>query len=269
MTREDGRPFRSELGWSTADRIVVRGKDLPSEILGRMTLGEFAFFELTGRTPTAEEAAVFDAIVIALVEHGLTPSTLATRLTYAGAPESLQGAVAAGISGLGSVIAGTMEGAARMLREALEARVPGEPLDVVAATTVASLLRDGRIVPGLGHAIHKPVDPRAVRLFALAEENGLAGDHVRLMQLIGAEAERASGKLLPVNVTGAIGAICCELGLDWRIVRGIAVIARTIGLVAHIAEELEAPLAWEVWRRTDEEATRDVREAADESQPTS
>ena len=119
-----------------------------------------------------------------------------------------------------------------MLTEALEARTPGEPLDVLAATTVATFLKAGRIVPGLGHAIHKPVDPRTVRLFALAEENGLAGDRVHLMQLIGSEAERAAGKVLPVNVTGAIGAICCELGLDWRIVRGIAVIARTIGLVA-------------------------------------
>jgi len=269
MTREEGRPFRSELGWSTADQIVVRGKDLPNEILGRMTLGEFAFFELTGHAPTASEGVMFDAIVISLVEHGLTPSAIATRLTYAGAPESLQGAVAAGISGLGTVIAGSMEGAARMLTEALEARTPGEPLDVLAATTVASFLKAGRIVPGLGHAIHKPVDPRTVRLFALAEENGVAGDHVRLMQLIGAEAERASGKVLPINVTGAIGAISCELGLDWKIVRGIAVIARTIGLVAHISEELEWPLAWELWRRTDEEATRDARQESDGGQPAS
>jgi citrate synthase len=237
----------------------VRGKSLPDEILGRMTLGEFTFFELTGRTPTAQEAIAFDAIVIALVEHGLTPSALVARLTYLGAPESLQSAVAAGISGLGTVFAGTMEGSARMLTEALAARAPAEPLEQVAAATVASYLDAGRIVPGIGHPIHKPLDPRAVRLFEIVEEQGLAGDHVRLMQLIGAEAERASGKVLPVNATGAIGAICCELGFPWQIVRGFAVMGRAIGLVAHIAEELENPLALEAWRRAEEESSRAER----------
>jgi citrate synthase len=240
----------------------VRGKSLPGEILGRMTLGEFTFFELTGRTPTPQEAVAFDAIVITLVEHGLTPSALAARLTYAGAPESLQSAVAAGIAGLGTVFAGTMEGAARMLYEGLAARAPDEPLEEVARATVAAHLDAGRILPGLGHPVHKPLDPRAVRLFEIAEEQGLAGDHVRLMQLIGAEAERASGKVLPVNATGAIAAICCELGFPWRIVRGFAVMARAIGLVAHIAEEIENPIALEAWRRTEDEASSELRPPA-------
>jgi citrate synthase len=222
-----------------------------------MTLGEFAFFELKGRPPSPQEAVVFDAIVIALVEHGLTPSALAARLTYAGAPESLQAAVAAGISGLGTVFAGTIEGASRMLYEAVEARAPDEPLDEVARRTVAAYA--GRIVPGIGHPVHKPLDPRATRLFQIATEQGLAGDYVRLMQLIGAEAERSSGKVLPVNATGAIGAIACELGFPWRIVRGFAVMARAIGLVAHIAEEIENPLALETWRRTEDEASSNVR----------
>lgn len=235
----------------------MRGKSLPNEILGRMTLGEFTFFELKGRTPSPQEAVVFDAIVIALVEHGLTPSALAARLTYAGAPESLQGAVAAGISGLGTVFAGTIEGASRMLYEAIEARGPDEPLEEVASRAVAGYA--GRIVPGIGHPIHKPLDPRATRLFEIASEQGIAGDHVRLMQLIGAEAERSTGKVLPVNATGAIGAISCELGFPWRIVRGFAVMARAIGLVAHIAEEIENPLALETWRRAEDEASSDVR----------
>ena len=246
------KPITSQLGWSTADRIVVRGRSLPDEILGHMSLGAFAFFELTGRDPDEAEGALFDAVVITLVEHGLTPSALVARLTYLGAPESLQGAVAAGLTGLGTVFAGTAEEAARMLDEALEAREPGRPLEEVARDVIAA--RSGEIIPGLGHPVHRRVDPRAVRLFELAELHGRAGDYVRLMQLIGAEAERTTGKMLPVNATGAIGAICCELGFPWRTVRGIAVMARAIGLVAHVGEEIENPIAFELWRRADEES---------------
>jgi citrate synthase len=245
-------PIRTDLGWSTADQVVVRGRSLPDEILGHMSLGTFAFFELTGRDPVADEAALFDAVVITLVEHGLTPSVLAARLTYLGAPESLQGAVAAGLAGLGSVFAGTAEGAARMLYEAIAARGVDVSLEELARDTVAA--RSGQIIPGLGHPVHKPVDPRAVRLFELARLHGRAGEYVQLMQLIGAEAEGATGRVLPVNATGAIGAICCELGFPWRMVRGIAVMARAIGLVAHLGEESEHPIAGELWRRAEEES---------------
>jgi citrate synthase len=246
-------PIRSELGWTSADEVLVRGRSLPGEILGHMSLGSFAFFELTGREPDADEAALFDAVVITLVEHGLTPSALTARLTYLGAPESLQGAVAAGLAGLGNVFAGTIEGAARMLTEALETRPGSATLQEVARFAVVA--RSGQIIPGLGHPIHKPIDPRTVRLFELARQHGRAGDYVQLMELIGAEAERSTGKVLPVNATGAIGAICCELGLPWRMTRGIAVIARAIGLVAHLGEELEHPIAEELWRRAEEESS--------------
>lgn len=245
-------PIHTDLGWSTADQVVVRGRSLPDEILGHMSLGNFAFFELTGRDPGADEAALFDAVVITLVEHGLTPSVLAARLTYLGAPESLQGAVAAGLAGLGSVFAGTAEGASRMLYEAIDARGVDVPLEELAHATVAA--RSGQIIPGLGHPVHKPVDPRAVRLFELARQHGQAGEYVQLMQLIGAEAEGATGRVLPVNATGAIGAICCELGFPWRTVRGLAVMARAIGLVAHLGEEIEHPIAGELWRRAERES---------------
>jgi citrate synthase len=247
-----GTRIHSELGWSSADQILVRGRSLPDEILGHMSLGTFAFFELTGREPDADEAALFDAVVITLVEHGLTPSALAARLTYLGAPESMQGAVAAGLAGLGTVFAGTIEGAAQMLTEALETRPGGTTLEEVARFTVVA--RSGQVIPGLGHPIHKPVDPRTVRLFELARQHRRAGDYVQLMELIGAEAERVTGRVLPVNATGAIGAICCELGFPWRMTRGIAVIARAIGLVAHVGEELENPIAGELWRRAEEES---------------
>jgi citrate synthase len=133
-----------------------------------------------------------------------------------------------------------------------------------AARAVVTAFRERReIIPGLGHPVHKPIDPRSVRLFALAEECGLAGDHVKLMREIASEAERASGKSLPINATGAVGAICCELGFKWEVIRGIGVMARAVGLVGHLMEEAERPMAQEIWLRVEEEASAHMRIGAE------
>lgn len=226
------KPIRSDLAWSTVDRIVVRGKDLPGEILGYLNLGDMAFLELTGRTPTAKESKLFNAMVVTLVEHGVTPSALAARLTYLGAPEAMQAAVAAGLLGLGSVFVGSMEGVARMLMEGKH---------------------DGKRIPGLGHPLHKPVDPRTVRLFEIARETGFYGKYCKRMEEIARE------KNLTLNATGAIGALACELSLDWRAVRGLGVMARAVGLVGHLLEEARQPMAMAVWERVEEEASRHLR----------
>lgn len=245
----------SDIAWSTADRISVRGLDLPSEILGHMNLGDLAFLQLTGRKATPEESRVFNAIVITLVEHGITPSAIAARMTYMGAPESLQAAVAAGLCGLGTVFVGSMEGASKMLYAALpqDKLDTGADLDAIALETVEKFRARRAIVPGLGHPVHKPVDPRTPRLFQIAAENGKSGDYVRLMQLIQKKAEAQSGRQLPINATGAIGAICCEFGFPQEIIRGFGVMARAIGLVGHILEETRDPMAYEIWQRTEEE----------------
>ena len=216
--------IRSDLGWSTADRITVLGKDLPGEILGKVDLGDMAFLELTRRLPNDKESRLFNAMVVTLVEHGITPSALAARLTYLGAPEAMQAAVAAGLSGLGSVFVGSMEGVARMLSENAD---------------VDQMKR----VPGLGHPLHKPVDPRTVRLFQIARETGFYGKYCERMEEIGRK------KNLVVNATGAIGALACELGLDWRAVKGLGVMARAIGLVGHLLEEARQPMAEAVWHQ--------------------
>ena len=262
MSRTPKPVIHSNIAYSTPDRIVVRGKDLPAEVLGHMNLGDFAFLQLTGRAATREQSAMFNAILITLVEHGMTPSAIAARMTYAGAPESLQAAVAAGLCGLGSVFVGSMEGACRMLSEALpdaQSGVEHADLERIARDTVAAYRARGASVPGLGHPLHKPIDPRTPRLFQLAAENGMSGAYVKLMQLIGAEAERVSGKPLPINATGAIGAICCEFDFPWRIVRGFGVMARAIGLVGHIMEEGEKPMAIEIWQRIEDEASAHLR----------
>src|SRR5207302_5971097 len=151
------KPLKSDLAWSTVDRIVVRGKDLPGEILGHLNLGDMAFLELTGRTPNANESKIFNAMVVTLVEHGVTPSALVARLTYLGAPEALQAAVAGGLLGLGSVFVGSMEGVARIVSDA-----------IATGKDARTVLAENKRMPGLGHPIHKPVDPRTVRLFQIA-----------------------------------------------------------------------------------------------------
>ncbi len=245
----------SDIGWSTADRIQVHGLDLPSEILGHINLGDMAFMQVTGRKPTAQESVVFNAIAVTLVEHGITPSAMVARLTYMGAPESLQAAVAAGLCGLGTVFVGSMEGASRMLYAALppDQAGRGADLDVIAQKVVADHRAARKIVSGLGHPVHKPIDPRTPRLFEIAAENGLSGDYIALMQKIQQEAEASSGKVLPINATGAIGAICCEFGFPQEIIRGFGVMARAIGLVGHILEETRNPMAFELWQRAEEE----------------
>lgn len=257
------KQLRSDIAWSTPEKIVVKGHDLCRDILGRMSLGDVAFLMLTDRLPSVAESAVFNAIAVTLVEHGMTPSAIATRMTIAGAPEAMQAAVAAGLCGLGSVFVGSMETAARMLQEALPDPKGAGDLDALAEATVARFAAAKRTVPGIGHHFHKPVDPRAPRLFEIAAEHGLAGPYVALMRAIGRHAEAALGKTLPVNATGAIAAIACELGLEWRIVRGIGVFARAIGLVGHIREELRDPIAREIKTRVEDEALAHLRGAAD------
>lgn len=251
--------IRSDIAWSTPSTITVKGYDLCKDILGGMSLGDMAFLELTDRLPTANESVVFNAIAVTLVEHGLTPSAIAARMTYTGAPEAMQAAVAAGLCGLGSVFVGSMETAARMLQEAVpDPEKPGDT-GALARGIVERFRSRKQSVPGIGHPLHKPVDPRAPRLFQIAADNGFDGPYVKLMQRVAKEAEAAYGKALPVNATGAIGAIASELKLPWQIVRGIGVMARAIGLVGHIREEMKAPMAREIKARAEEEATAHLR----------
>jgi len=185
----------------------------------------------------------------------MTPSAIAARLTYFGAPESVQGAVAAGLLGIGDRFGGSVEEAARTLQEALAGSGENADAGDLARQIVASHKERKRPIAGLGHPIHKPADPRTVRLFALAAENGFSGRFVQLMQAVSVEAGRSYGRDLPVNATGAIGAIASELDIPWQVSRGLAVMARAIGLVGHIQEELKEPLAAEIWSRIDEESS--------------
>jgi citrate synthase len=249
------KKLRSGLGRSTPDQIFVRGHDLAADLIGKVSLGDVAFLELKGRLPNHQESVMFNALAVTLVEHGLTPSTIAARLTYFGAPEALQAAVAAGLLGMGDRFGGSIEQAARILQEAPAA---GD-LRAAARQIVESHKANKQVIPGLGHPVHKPADPRTTRLFQLADKNGFSGRHVQLMELIAEEATIAYGRDLPVNATGAIAAIASEMEFPWRITRGLAVMARAIGLVAHLQEEMDEPIAGEIWARSEEEASGDSR----------
>jgi citrate synthase len=245
MADSADRP-RSAIGSSTRDSITLAGRDLPSEIMGLLSLTDLTYLLLVGRDPSAGERRLLDAVLVSLADHGLTPSALATRLTWTGAPEAIQGAVAAGLLGAGSVFLGPAGDTAVFLAEALAAH-EGSELPDVARATVADRMAAGLRVPGLGHPVHRDGDPRTPRLYALAEEEGLLGPHARLLLLVAEAHEEASGKRLPVNGAGAAGAVLVDIGIRPDVVRGVVLIARTAGLVAHLAEEMDHPLGRDLW----------------------
>src|SRR5215212_2635318 len=166
--------FRTSVGTADADSITVMGRDLAGELMGKVTLSELAFLVVQRRMPSAEETRLFDAVLVSLADHGLTPTVLAARLTHTGAPESLQGAVAAGLLGAGSVFLGVVEDTVRFLDAVGDAVEAG----------VAREIEAGRRIPGLGHPVHKVRDPRTELIYAIAEETGLAGTYLaRLREL--------------------------------------------------------------------------------------
>jgi citrate synthase len=251
--------LRSEIAWSTPERISIWGHDLTRDLMGHVNLGDMGFLEICGRLPKPAESRMFNALLVTLVEHGIVPSTLATRMTVAGAPEAMQAAVAAGLLGLGSVFVGSTENVARLLHQALLGGAGEPPLRDLAAQIVEEHRASKRILPGLGHPIHKPVDPRSVRLFNIARSTGFSGRYVELMKLIAKRAEKVFDRALPINATGAIGAIACEMGLPWQACRGLGVMARAVGLVGHALEEIRQPMAIEVWHRVEDEASAHLR----------
>lgn len=244
--------MKQTMGHSEPDQIIVRGKDLCEEIIGKVDFASMFFLELTGRLPTRGEARVIDAVLVTLMEHGITGTAIATRLTYLGAPNALQGAVAAGILGAGDVFLGAIEEGARVLQEL--AREPeGEPRARAIDTYLTGVMEAGGKVPGIGHPVHKPADPRTRVLFDLSAEALGRTTHSDVMVALQARAEERYGRMLPINADGAIAAILSDVGFDWRICRGFAVVARAAGLVGHIHDEIKSPIAMGVWNLAEEQ----------------
>ena len=244
-------PLVTTLGKAEHDRVILRGYDLCEELVGHVSFSQMTYLMIMGRMPTDGQARMIDALLTVLVEHGMTASAVAARLTYHSAPEALQGAVAAALLGAGSVHLGSATDTARLLQETLADAPEDTDLEPIAQELVDRYLRERRILPGLGHAQHTGGDPRANRLFAVAHESGVHGRYCTLLERLGAIATERRGRTLPVNVTGAMGAISCELGVPWQVAKGFAVIGRSLGAVAHLADEVRDPLARRISRLVD------------------
>ena len=253
----EGDWLRTSVGGATRDSITVRGRDLATEIMGTMSFSDLAYLLAADRVPSEGESRLFNAILVSLADHGLTPTALAARLTYTGAPESLQGAIAAGLLGGGSVFLGPVEDTARFLAEILNG-IGDEPDEAALRSAAERAVRDavgaGRRIPGLGHPIHRDTDPRTPRLYELAEDVGLAGPHLRLLELVAEAHRNETGKALPINGAGAAGAALADLGFPPTIGRGFALLARTAGLIGHLAEESQHPIGMRLWQEVDRRA---------------
>jgi citrate synthase len=243
------------LGSSTPDKITLLGLDLAEDVMGEVGFGELAFWLATQRRPAPGETRVFEAVLAALADHGFTPTAITARLTYLSAPDSVQGALAAGLLGGGSRFLGVTEDAGQFLHEVL--RSTQLPLDeggwdALALKTVTAQREAGAFIPGLGHHVHKQGDPRTPRLFQIAREEDCFGPHLELFAAIGRVHPKVLGKTLPLNGAGVCGAALADLGLPMELLRGFALLARTAGLIGQLAEELRHPLANEIFLSVDQ-----------------
>ena len=243
MPSERPRPV-SSISQAYSDRVEVRGRDLCGDLMGRVSFTEYFHLLLTGDEATEDQRFFLDLLLVSLAEHGLMPSNVAARMTLAADPESLHGAVAAGILGCGPVVLGTSESCARLLAEAQEHVAAGEEPGAVADRIARTTHEAGGKVPGFGHPVHRPVDPRAERILELADERAVSGPHVLLARCVHESVAATWERPLPLNVSMPIAAVMLDLGFSIDAVKAIPILARTAGLLAHLAEEREQPLGF-------------------------
>ena len=255
--------YPTSLGTSDAETISLLGQDLATDLMGNVGFGELAFWLVTQQRPTPAQVRVFEAVLVALADHGFTPTAIAARLTYLSAPDSLQGAVAAGLLGGGSRFLGVTEDCGRFLADVLKEHHTARPddlddqagWDALALSAVKQARESGRIIPGLGHPVHKERDPRTPRLLAIATEEGQMGPHLRLFEAIGRVHPEVLGRRLPLNGAGVCGAALADLGLPIDMLRGFALLARTAGLLGQLAEEARRPAGLDIYLSVDRNAT--------------
>jgi citrate synthase len=236
---------RSAICTSNEDTIVVRGHDLAQELIGQVNFGDYFFLLLTGRKPDAAASAVLNATLVAIAEHGLVPSVQAARMTMAAAPEAMQGAVAAGLLGSGSVILGASETAGRLFVEIdSAARENGGDLRAAAKAIVIARREKKQPIAGYGHPEHKRRDPRVDALFKVSERAGAGQRFVEIAKLVEEIIPGIVGKDLKLNVSAAIPAVLLGIGFPVNALKGVPMLARTASLIAHLNEELADPIGF-------------------------
>jgi len=237
----------------TNEDIFIRDKSLCKDLIGKLTFTEMLFFQILGRVPTPAQSAVVDACLVTLMEHGLTPSALAARLVYTSATEAMQGAVAAGLLSVGSLFVGTMEGAAVLIDRMLKA----DDMEAEAMQIAEEHKQARKALPGFGHPLHKPDDPRTPCLFDVATRHGVAGSHIAAIKVLSKAIDQVYGKHITINATGAIAAALGDCGVPGEIMRGFALITRAAGLVGHIHEEQQRPAMRAIWEAGEAAVTYD------------
>lgn len=230
---------------SDATSITVRGMDLCSEVIGKVDFTSYFWLLVTGHMPDEKQKMLADSVLCAIAEHGLVPSVVATRMTYAAAPEAFHGAVAAGLLGCGSVVLGSAEVAGRFYAECIaRAEAEGITYEEAAKAGIAELRAEKKAIPGFGHPQHSGGDPRAHRLFEIAREQGTEGKYLKMLRAIEAILPEAIGRSLPINVNGAIPVVMLDAGFPLAALKGISLLARTASLIAHLQEESERPIGF-------------------------
>lgn len=236
---------RSAICTSDEDTIVVRGHDLARDLIGQVGFGDYFFLLLTGRKADAATSAVLNATLVAIAEHGFVPTVQAARMTLAAAPDAMQGAVAAGLLGCGSVILGASEDAGRMFVEIDQASTrDGVDLSAAARTVVTALREQKQAIPGYGHPEHKQRDPRVDALFQVSARAGGGQRFVAIAKVVEAIVPEIVGKDLKLNVSAAIPAVLLGVGFPVKALKGVPLLARTASLVAHLNEEMEDPVGF-------------------------
>jgi citrate synthase len=243
MSTANSKPITS-LCTHTLTSLHYRDADLVEDLIGKKTFTEVMLMQILARTPRPVDLRVVDAVMIVLMEHGLTPSAIATRLIYMSAPENLQGAVSAGLLAVGSQFVGTMENCALLLDRIQAAADPAAEALAIARHHKAEKIP----MPGFGHHLHKPVDPRAYKLLELGRaEPDLDGEKLRALATLSDAVNEVAGRAITINATGAVAALLGEIGVPTGIMRGFAVVSRAAGLVAHIVEEQQSPSGRFIW----------------------
>jgi citrate synthase len=253
------RAYPTAIGTSDADHISLLGHDLAADLLGQISFGELAYWLAAQRRPTPGQLRVFEAVLVALADHGFTPTAIAARMTYYSAPDSLQGAIAAGLLGGGSRFLGVTEDTGNYLHNILGGLADTDSFteqewDEVARKAVTATKDSGGKVPGLGHPVHKNGDPRTPVIFAIARDSGVYGAHLALFAAIGRVHPAILGRTLPLNGAGVGGAALADAKAPIDLLRGFALLARVAGLIGHIAEERVNPVAPSIYYEVDRNA---------------